>query len=165
MKRAFLASTPPSFQHDGNQKRAHISPPTLIDSLPNHLIASVIQRLTWRDRIRVESVNRRWRSLALAHGWTQIKSISTKHHTAEGFDDYGGAEEMARRISRLLDRCGDRLESVHLHGINDVDCVIELLRKCPNAVDIRFEAMPEEERIFYYLSERNDGEKRYKAPM
>lgn len=113
-------------------------------SLPEELLIAVIQHLPWRDRVRVERVNKRWRHLALTHGWTGVRHFSNYGHNN------------IAQMSKLLDRCGRFVDSIHLASIDRLE-ILELLGKCPRAGRVEVESVGIDSQFVDYLRSRTAG--------
>ena len=77
-----------------------------INSLPDFPLALIIQHLPWRDRVQVERVSQRWRSLCLSSGWARVKKVSCRLNSS-----YPNVEEwFSLGVSDGLD------DNEHSHG-------------------------------------------------
>jgi hypothetical protein len=97
-----------------------------INALPDPALITVIQHLPWRDRVRVESVNRRWRRLSLDQGWAHLRHFDTRDFIQVKLSS---AQVLDGSLAEVLKRCGSRIDSLTLRHI---DQTIDLLRHCPN---------------------------------
>ena len=88
----------------------------------------------------MEQVNKRWRRLALTHGW-----IGRREFDSCDYRNRGGQQLDIAHITMLLDRCGRQVESLRLFHIRSPFEVIDLLDKCPIAskvdlIDVEFDS-------------------------
>ena len=78
-----------------------------ISSLPDVPLLAIIQRLPWRDRIRVEGVCKRWRHLSYTQGWAHVRHFSYTDYTPDMFNKFLTKEYLyEENIGDVLDRCG-----------------------------------------------------------
>lgn len=120
-----------------------------INSLPHELLGVIQQNLPWRDRLRVEAVNRHWRRTALTQGWSHIRHFANDDYALNGWE-----ETSPDRISYLLDRCAVFVESVRLQDITCWISVVKLLDKCPRVKRISVRMDRIDAGLVDYLSER-----------
>lgn len=111
--------------------------PVHINSLPDELLAYIIQHLPWRERIRAESVDRRWRHVAYTFGWADFKHFSCS--------EQAGFPRSEIRLRRILARCGNYVESFDLNI--ETDQPAKLLKKCPRLARVRLVDVKVEEDI------------------
>lgn len=121
----------------------------------------VIQHLPWRDRLRVEAVNSRWRQTAITRGWTHVRHFSNADYAPRNRPNDRLGLVNDEQLSHLLDRCSTHLESIQLTlplTINWHPGVENLLDRCSNVRRIairagqRGESITED--IVNYLRER-----------
>jgi F-box-like len=51
-----------------------------INSIPDELLAAIIQQLPHRERIQAEQINKRWQRVASTQGWADVKSFYTREY-------------------------------------------------------------------------------------
>lgn len=139
-----------------------------INSIPDELLAAIIQHLPHRECIRVEQINKRWQRVASSQGWADVKCFHTREYrwvvvplrsTMVSSAHYvcSWQEEVAE-VKQLLIRCGKHVDSLHLHDINtDGQGVVGLLRQCPNASRVHFHDVALDARALNYLRKERLG--------
>lgn len=121
-----------------------------INSLPEELLALVIQSLPWRDRLRAERINSHWRHTALTSGWAHV----THFDNADYALNEGREPVDCRQLSHLLGRCSAFVVSIQLRDqLNRLDA-IELLEQCPRVERVVLRLVRIEASLVDYLRER-----------
>lgn len=121
-----------------------------IDSLPNELLADIIQRLPWRDRLCVEGVNSRWRDTAFTKGWAHVKRFSNTDYTPYRPDR---KQLYTEKMSLLLDRCSQSVETIHLDGIGRLQ-IQTLLDRHPKVSRIELHSVDVNKELVDHLHAR-----------
>lgn len=142
------------------QKR-RVSSSTDINSLPSELLVSIIKHLPWRDRAKVERVNKHWRHLALTYGWSDAEHFDIFSSDSDWKYGFGDSMEDLSEESRLqitkhlLDRCGTHVKSVSLYWNMDSCQVSSLLERCPRVTEISFNHMDIDTTVIGTVRDRN----------
>lgn len=113
----------------------HPTPTADINSLPEELLAVVIQHLPWRDRLRVEGVNSHWHHTAFIRGWAHVRHISSADYAVPSRPE---DQLNYAPLSSLLVRCAPFVESIQLTVPRSVNWpgVENLLDRCPKLMRI-----------------------------
>lgn len=119
-----------------SKRTSHASSLTDINALPDTVLSAIIRHLPWLDRIRVESLNRRWRQLSLTHGWSDVESFHCGYHTFNFKRGYS-KENCRIRLSQLLTRCSNHVQSINLCPPFNWRSN-ELLKRCHNLRYVQF---------------------------
>lgn len=119
-----------------------------IDSIPDELLSSIIQHLSWRNRVQVELVSRRWRRVALTHVWSDVKHLATSDYIPQS--KWHRPYLSAAEASEILDRCGHHAISLRLDGVAGLN-TNDLVEKCTGLRRIGFICMKIDGGIVDYI--------------
>jgi len=121
-----------------------------INSVPEPILITIIQLLPWRDRVWLEQVNKRWRHLALTHGWSDVICFDSEEVAESKWCCELGHGRQIEAIRQFPTRCGSFVHTLHLQSIG---APIELLELCLNVRHVTFTGMRGNGELLDYLLE------------